>query len=323
MTRDIDVALLRAFIAVVETGGVTAAARSLNRTQAAVSLQIKRLEELFGAELFEREHKRLRLAPAGERLLGSAKRLVALNDDIWGAMTTPEFEGEVRLGVPYDIVTSLLPPVLQRFNKAWPRIQVSLECKASTLLLEDMSEGRIDLTLTTEVDVGPGGEALLSDRLVWVGAPGSTTHLQRPLPLALGCRHCRFRPEVVKTLQAAGIAWRMVSEGSHMEAVYATLKAGLAVSPLLSTSVPDYLEVLGADSQLPELPDFVVNLYPPRAGANAVAEELARHIRQDFEARFGPYRPAGLGVRQLGVSQVVPLDRSRVRRSSAIRRAHG
>lgn len=321
MPRDIDIALLRAFIAVVDTGGVTTAARLLNRTQAAVSLQIKRLEELLGIELFQREHKRLTLAPAGERLLGSAQRLVALNDDIWGAMTTPDFEGEVRLGIPYDIVTSLIPPVLQRFNQAWPRIHVTLVCKASVLLLEDLDKGEIDLTLTTEVSSRPGSETLLSDRLVWVGARGGTTHLQRPLPLSLGSRHCRFRPEVIKALQRAGIAWRVVSEGSQMEAVYATVKAGLAVAPLLRTSVPDYLDILGTDNGLPFLPDFMINLYPPRTGANAVADELARHIRQDFELRFGPYRPAAPPSRPPRVQPAAPVASRPARRRAGARLA--
>jgi DNA-binding transcriptional LysR family regulator len=325
MPRDIDIALLRAFIAVVDTGGVTTAARLLNRTQAAVSLQIKRLEELLGTELFLREHKKLTLAPAGERLLGSAQRLVALNDDIWGAMTTPDFEGEVRLGVPYDIVTSLIPPVLQRFNQAWPRIHVTLVCKASMLLLEDLDSGEIDLTLTTEVSSRPASETLLSDRLVWVGARGGTTHLQRPLPLSVGCRHCRFRPEVIKALQRAGIAWRVVSEGSQIEASYATMKAGLAVSPLLRTSVPDYLEILGADNGLPFLPDFMINLYPPRSGASAVANELARHIRQDFELRFGPYRPMPPPSRPVErrTQPTAPAAQSSSRRRSGARLAHG
>jgi DNA-binding transcriptional LysR family regulator len=285
MTRDIDIALLRAFVAVVETGGVTNAARLLNRTQAAVSLQIKRLEELFGTALFQREHKRLSLAPAGERLLGTAQRLIALNDETWGAMTTPQFEGEVRLGVPPDIVTSLIPPVLQRFNQAWPRINVSLVCRASTLLLEDFAKRRVDLTLTTEIGCGKSGETLLSDRLVWVGARGGTTHLQRPLPVSLGTKLCRFRPVVIEALQASQIDWRTVSEDCNMEPVYATLKAGLAVAPLLRVGVPDYLEILGPEAGLPSLPDFKVNLYVPAAATN-VAEELARHIRQHFAMRL-------------------------------------
>ena len=289
MTRDIDIALLRAFVAVVETGAVTRAARLLNRTQAAVSLQIKRLEELFGTALFQREHKRLSLAPAGERLLGTARRLIRLNDETWGAMTMPQFEGEVRLGVPPDIVTSLIPPVLQRFNQAWPRINVSLVCRASTLLLDELAKGEVDLSLTTEIGCGKSGETLMSDRLVWVGARGGTTHLQRPLPVSLGAKHCRFRPVVIAALQEAGIDWRTVSEDCNMEPVYATLKAGLAVAPRLRVSVPDDLEILGADAGLPALPDFNVNLYVPTA-ASSVTEELARHVRHHFAARFGPSR---------------------------------
>jgi DNA-binding transcriptional LysR family regulator len=289
MTRDIDLALLRAFVAVVESGGVTSAARVLNRSQAAVSLQIKRLEELFGTELFQRERKRLSLAPAGERLLGTARRLIALNDETWGAMTTPQFEGEVRLGVPPDIVTSLIPPVLQRFNLAWPRINVSLVCRASTLLLEDFAKGVIDITLTTEIGRGTSSETLLSDRLVWVGARGGTTHLQRPLPVSLGAKHCRFRPVVIQALQASEIDWRTVSEDCNMEPVYATLKAGLAVAPLLRISVPEYLEILGADAGLPALPDFMVNLYVPTA-ASSVTDELARYIRQHFAVAYRPSR---------------------------------
>jgi DNA-binding transcriptional LysR family regulator len=308
MTRDIDIALLRAFLAVVETGGVTNAARILNRTQAAVSLQIKRLEELFGIELFQREHKRFSLAPAGERLLGHAQRLVALNDATWGAMTTPHFQGEVRLGVPYDIVTSLIPPVLQRFNQSWPRINVSLVCKSSTELMEDLAEHRIDLALTTEIGTGSGGEVLLTDRLVWVGGPATDTHLQRPLPVSLGSSRCRFRPEVIKALRAAQIDWRAVSLDCNMEPVYATLKAGLAIAPLLRTSVPDYLMILGAEAGLPPLPDFVVNMYLP-ANASEVTVELARHMRQSFETRFGASRPAVPIRRTARDLDVVPQQR--------------
>ncbi len=290
MIRDIDVALLRAFVTVVETGGVTSASRMLSRTQAAVSQQIKRLEELFGAPLFQREHKRLTLSPAGERLLGLAQRLIALHDDTWCQMTTPDFEGDVCLGVPHDIVASLIPSVLQKFNKAMPRVRVVLICKSSKLLLDDLAEKRVDLTLTTELDHGIHGEALMRDRLVWVGGRGAQTWRESPLPLSLGSKYCKFRPEVIKALQAAGRDWRLVSDSDNMEATYTTLKAGLAVAAMLRTSVPDYLEILGASANLPRLPDYMVNLYLPPTGVSDVAAELARHIRQDFALRFGPER---------------------------------
>ena len=172
MSRDLDISLLRAFSAVVETGSVTAAARLLNRTQAAVSLQIKRLEDQVGRQLFDREHRRLVLTPAGERLLAKAQRIVALNDDLFGQMTTPEFEGEVRFGVPTDIVQTYIPPVLRRFSKAWPRVRLTPQLGNSFHLLDAFRHGALDLTMTTDAAPGAGGETLRVDRLVWVGAPG-------------------------------------------------------------------------------------------------------------------------------------------------------
>ena len=142
MRRDIDIGLLRAFVAVVETGSVTGAAGLLNLTQAAVSQQVKRLEELFGTELFERHHKRLVLKPNGERLIAHAQRLIALNDEVWGAMSAPAYAGEVRLGVPHDIVGPYLPPILSRFDKAWPRVRVALKCTTTPQLRELLRAGR-------------------------------------------------------------------------------------------------------------------------------------------------------------------------------------
>jgi DNA-binding transcriptional LysR family regulator len=109
MTRNLDISLLRAFVAVADTGGMTAATGVLNLTQAAVSQQIKRLEDAFGHTLITRDRRSMTLTPAGERLFGAARRMLALNDEVWAQMTTPEFEGEVRLGIPSDIITTYLP----------------------------------------------------------------------------------------------------------------------------------------------------------------------------------------------------------------------
>src|SRR5260370_29098350 len=138
-----------------ETGRGTAAAALLNLTQAAVRQQLKRREELFGTELFERHHRRLTLRPDGERLLTHAQRLIALNDEVFSAMSAPVYEGEVRLGSPHDIVGPYLPPILRRFDKAWPRVRVSLKCTTTPQLLELLRRGSIDLTLTTEQPCGP------------------------------------------------------------------------------------------------------------------------------------------------------------------------
>lgn len=289
MPRDIDISLLRAFVAVVETGSVTGAARLLNRTQAAVSQQLKRLEELLGVCLFQREHKRVALATPGEQLLDSARRLIALNDEVWGMMTTPSYKGEVRFGVPVDIVPTYAPPILKRFAQTWPQVQVSLATQNSVELIALLDEGKIDLTLCTELSPSrKNGETLRQDRLVWVSAPDSDIHLRRPLPISIGGRNCRFRPVVLDALRESCLDWRFVVEVSNQEAVNATVAAGLGVTAMLADSVPDGLRVLDSSSGLPELPAFGINLYLPKTGATELAEELARQVRAEFSARFGP-----------------------------------
>jgi DNA-binding transcriptional LysR family regulator len=285
MNRNIDTALLRAFISVAETGGMTAAASLLNLTQAAVSQQIKRLEDAFEAQLFERDRRGLRLTGAGERLFGKAKRLLALNDEIWAEMTTPIYEGEVRLGIPYDLVNSYLPSVLKSFAHAYPKIQISLECEPSVVLLEALHAGKIDLTLTTELGCGPHGESLVTDRLVWAGAKGGSAYRQRPLPLSLGNESCAFRPPVFKALGESGIGWRAVSEVSNFDAMHATVQTDLAVMAVLASTIPPHFDIIGPGSGLPALPPFSINLYLPKTGATPITQELARHIREGFMAR--------------------------------------
>jgi len=284
MRRDIDIGLLRAFVAVVETGSVTGAAALLNLTQAAVSQQVKRLEELFGIELFERHHKRLTLKPSGERLFAHAQRLIAHNDEVWGTMSAPAYEGEVRLGVPTDIVGPFIPPILKRFDKAWPRVRVVLKCMTTPLLLQQLRQGSVDLTLTTERTCRTNGETLLEDDLVWAGAPNGVAHRRDPLPVSLGRDTCEFRPSVLKALGDAGRDWRPVCEAG-MDALKASLEADIAVGPFLRRTIPSYLGPVD-DVRLPRLPKFLVNMYVLPATQNEIAVELARHIRQEFDARF-------------------------------------
>lgn len=284
MPANLDIALLRAFLTVLESGGVTKAAPVLALSQAAVSQQIKRLEEVLECRLFERQGRRMVLAPAGERLQGAAQRLVALNDEVYAGMRTPPFEGEVRFGVPYDLIASFVPAILRRFAKAQPRVRVSLVCEDSSVVREALSSGAVDLALTTETECGRGGETLRTDRLVWVGVPGGDAHTREPLPVSLGAATCLFRPVAIEALGRARRDWRAVCEVSRMEPVYAAIEAGLAVAPLLRSSVPERFEILGPEAHLPSLPEFRINLYAPPRASPAV-RDLADHVRQSFSGR--------------------------------------
>jgi DNA-binding transcriptional LysR family regulator len=273
--------LLRTFLAVVESGGVTPAAAGLNMSQAAASQQVKRLEEMLDCRLFERAGRGLALAPAGERLLAQAQRLVSQSDELLSSMRRPAFEGEVRLGVPYDIIGSFVPAILRRFARAQPRVRVSLVCEDSKVVRQQLRSGGVDLALTTETDCGRHGETLRTDRLVWVGVPGGDAHLKDPLPVSLGAPTCVFRPVAIEALGKARRDWRAVCEVSRLEPVHAAIEAGLAVAPLLRSSVPERFEILGRHARLPALPEFRINLYLP-PGAGPAARDLAEHVRASF-----------------------------------------
>lgn len=283
--RDIDVGLLRAFIAVAETGSMTTAARVVNLSQGAVSQQVKRLESLFEERLFERRANAVCLTRAGERLMVGAHRLVALNDELVSQMRGADFSGEVRLGVAHDIVGRLLPPILRVFRQAHPNLLVTLVSDTSQAVRQSMREGKIDLALVTEQARGAPDQWLLSDGLVWVGARGGDAHLRRPLSVALGEEHCGFRASAIEALTKAGIDWRPICQVGSLEPVFATLEADMAVAPFLSRTVPDRLVVLHT-ADLPALPVFHINLRLPTTSVSAVATELARHIREGFQQRY-------------------------------------
>jgi DNA-binding transcriptional LysR family regulator len=290
MARNIDVGLLRAFSTVVETGSVTEAAGALSLTQAAVSQQIKRLEDLFGRPMFDRRQRKLVLSRDGERLLNFAQKFIALNDETWRTMSAPAFDGEVRLGVPYDLVARFMPTTLRRFDTRFPNVRVSLLTSTSRILCDALSRGELDLTLATEVTRPARAESLLVDQLVWVGATGGEAHNRDPLPVSLGAETCAFRPYALAALAKWNRRWRPVSESNSLEPMIATLQADLAVAPLLSTTVPRSLQVLADDLGLPRLPMCHVNLYVPRNAQNDMAAELAGVLREEFSSVSPPSR---------------------------------
>ncbi|WP_072392579.1 LysR substrate-binding domain-containing protein [Hyphomicrobium sp. CS1GBMeth3] len=299
MARNIDIGLLRAFNAVVETGSVTEAAGMLSLTQAAVSQQIRRLEELFGKPMFVRKQRRLVLSPDGGRLLPYAQRLIGLNDETWRAMAAPAFAGEVRLGVPYDLVARFLPEVLRRFDKRFPNVRVSLVTSTSRLLLDALGRGELDLTLTTEAARPARAESLLVDQLVWVGAAGGDAYRRDPLPVSLGAETCAFRPYALAALAKWHRQWRPVSESNSLEPMIATLEADLAVAPMLSCAAPASLALLSEAAGLPKLPTCHVNLYLPRNTQNDMATELASVLREEFASVNRGRRSARTGKKAI------------------------
>ena len=284
--QNIDVALLRAFIAVAETGRMTTAAKIVHRTQGAISQQIKRLETQFDARLFDRKAGSASLTRAGEKLLVNAHRLISLNDEVMDRMRTVDFTGEVRLGVAHDIVRSMMPPVLRRFRQEHPNVLITLVSDTTQTLRAELRERKIDLAILTEPERGDRDQFLLTDQLIWVGAKGGDAHRRRPLSVALGQENCGFRAAAIKALTKARMPWRAICQFGSLESVFATLEADMAIALFLSRTVPDRLAALRG-RELPELPRFHINLRLPSTGTTSVATEFARHIREGFSSRYG------------------------------------
>lgn len=280
MARNFDIALIRTFTAVADQGSMTVAANMLHMTQGAVSQQVKRLEEMLGSTLFERDKRGLRLTDAGERLRGNARRLLMLNDDIWADMTERTVQGSVRLGVPYDLVGATLAPVLKSYADRYPQVEISLVCASSPELLEELEKGAIDLCVVEEPFGSSQGECLVVERLVWVGAKGGNAYRKMPLPISMVADTCAFRSSVFAALSSGGRRWRTVFENGNIEATTATVRTDLAVTAWLASTVPADLDILSIEEGLPELPVFAINLHLPKGNAMPPAQELARHIRE-------------------------------------------
>lgn len=279
--RNLDVTTLRSFMAVADLGGVTKAAGFLNLTQSAVSMQLKRLEELLGVSLLDRSGRSVALTPEGEQLLGYARRMVSLNDEAVRRMTHDDFEGELRLGVPHDIVYPSVPQVLQQFAATYPRVKVILNFSFTRALREGFDKGNFDLILTTEASPMAGSETLCTMPLVWVGAPGGASWRRRPLRFASG-RRCLFRPYSLAALDGAGIEWESAIDSQSDRAVEATVSADLAVMSMLEGTEPRHLEVINHGGALPELGEQFINMYGDDAVKGEALTTLANMLRQAF-----------------------------------------
>ncbi len=281
MVRNLDLASLRSFVAVVETGGVTRAATHLNLTQSAVSMQLKRLEDALGQVLLERARKGMTPTAPGEQLLSYARRILDLNDEVWARMTDNAFEGDLTLGAPCDVIYPHVPEILRRFARDYPRVRVLLNSSNTRELKEAFAAGEVDVILTTESRPDTHAEVLQVSPLVWVGAPDGAAWRQRPLPLAFEVG-CIFRPWVQRALDNAGIAWSLAVESMSTRTIEATVSADFAIHAAIEFNVPPQFEVIEHGGTLPPLPATQVAMYVTDGQKAPLADRLAEIVRDTW-----------------------------------------
>ena len=282
MARNLDLTALRSFVAVADAGGVTRAAGMLNLTQSAVSMQLKRLEEALDVALLDRSSRTIALTPAGEQLLGYARSMLKTNDEILNRLTATEFEGELKFGVPHDIIYPVIPAVLKRFAAEFPRMQVRLISAPTRKLLYMHGRGEVDLILTTEETCGPGGQVLVELPLLWIGAQDGVAWRKQPLPVAF-CNNCIFRSGVLQALNAQGIDWVMAVDSELDNAVEAAVSADLAVHVSLKGSLPPHTVVIDHGGLLPALKPQNINLYVLKP-EDPASQAMARIIEHCYNA---------------------------------------
>jgi len=278
MPRNLDLAALRSFVTVAEVGGVTRAAGYLNLTQSAVSMQIKRLEDALGMSLFLRAARKLALSPEGEQLLSYGRRMLALNDEALSQLAATCCQGEIRLGVPHDVVYPAIPGLLRRMAQAYPRVRINLVSSFTLPMKQDFARGAFDVMLTTEETPDPGAEILSTRALVWVGAQDGSAWQRRPLRLGFK-DSCIFRPHAQAALEAAGIPWEMATGGESEQAVEATVAADLAVTVRMAGSIPEGTVPIPGDSALPALGEMKLALYRANRRSDEAIDMLIAEMR--------------------------------------------
>jgi len=278
MTALIDIDQLRTFIAIVETGSFTKAADIVHKTQSAVSMQMKRLEERLDRPVFARDGRASKLTEDGERLLDYARRIVKLNLEALAAFSDAELTGRARFGVPDDYADRYLPEIMARFSRAYPSVELTVICEPSVDLLERIDANELDLAIITTTESQRPVETFRRERLLWVTSNRHPTHREDPLPLALGRPSCGWRRIALECLETTRRPHRILYTTSNAGAVAAAVLAGLAVSVLPESGLRPGMRVLNPADGFPELPFCRIGLVRNQHEASALADALAEHI---------------------------------------------
>ncbi|MFK7962862.1 MAG: LysR substrate-binding domain-containing protein [Burkholderiaceae bacterium] len=278
MNEHLDTELLQTLLAIADTGSFAGAAQSVHRTQSAVSMQMKRLEELVGQPLFEKQGRRAVITVQGENLLLYARRILALQSEAIASFRSPAIQGEVKLGVCDDYVMSFMPAVLAGYAQAHPHVHISLDSQTSDRLIRATTRGALDIALVNVSSPEISCEQLRHEPMVWVSSANHLTHEASVVPLAIE-NSCLWGKWAQQALDKADIRYRLAYSTFNLGGMLAIVEAGLAVSILTRTSVPPHLRILTEQEGFPPLPSTSIGLVTNGKPLSPAALALAQCIR--------------------------------------------
>ncbi|WP_415719564.1 LysR family transcriptional regulator [Maridesulfovibrio sp.] len=272
----LNIEYLRTFIAVATSQSFTRAAAQVHRSQSAVSMQIKRLEEEIGRPLFVRDGKTARLTSDGKLLISLARGLVQSHDEAVVSLLNAQLEGVIRFGAPEHYTIGVLPKLLVGFARSYPDVLVKFQSKTSDVVKKAVDAGELDLGLcTAPVE---GGHGLIQEAVVWAAGPSFEVKQLPFIPLAVE-DGCIFQDWALRALAEAGIPYRIVYVSQGLSGVFDAARAGLAVTPAIKRTIPADLAVLGSEHGLPALPQSSISLVfrdgPIPDSVNCFTEHIA------------------------------------------------
>jgi len=288
---NLDIDVLRTLAVATDLGGFAKAADRLGRSQSAVSLQMRRLEERVGRPLFRKQGRHLALTESGDVILGYARRILELNDEALAAARGIAVEGTVRFGVPQDFGESWLPRVLARFTRAHPAVLIEARVDRANRLAEQIAGGGLDLALVwgrkSQANAIPVGRV----PMVWIGRKDYTRKKSDVVPLALFDPPCVFRQPGVEALKRARLDWRLAFTSPSLAGLWAAAEAGLGLTIRTTLALPPALAAVGAASGLPKLPEIDLALYT----AEREPSPAVRRLRDILLEELATVIPASRG----------------------------
>ncbi len=280
----LDTDQLRSFLAIVDEGSFTRAAERVHKTQSAVSMHIRRLEEQLGCALFVKQGRGARLTAEGEQLVDYARRILREEAGALAALSRKGLRGTVRFGVPDDYAEAFLADILLRFNHRHPLVEIAVSCENSIELSGLVRAGAIDLALVTDFEDLEGFELIREEPLRWVVSTRFKAPAGEPLPLAQGSPSCIWRRVADEALEGRRGRVRSLFVSRNYSAVGAVVRAGLAATVLPEGLIMDGLRAIGEAEGLPPLPLTRMGLIRRPGHASPEADALAQAARETISA---------------------------------------
>lgn len=273
----IDSDLLQTFAVIAESGNLTAAADRLGRTQSAISVQLRKLEERLTTSLFFRTARGMALTPAGDALLTRARPILSDIKDAADLFLDP-LQGAIRVGFPDDFDDVLLELILSRFARSHPGVQVLARSGCTSGYPAAIEAGALDVAVCSGLD-RPDGEPLGSEPIVWAARDGTVWPQDQPVPLAILERSCHWRDLPKSALNNAGRAYHIAFQSSSFTSLKAALRSGLAVGILPGSSICEGLVPLTRKEGFPDLPVSRRSIARSAQAPKAVSDAMVEAIR--------------------------------------------